>query len=61
MTSYDRKSTHIIRVTQVKCGICSESFTSRTKLFKHVKDEDHAQPRLQPAKGNATKAKKAKR
>ncbi|KAK4108141.1 DnaJ-domain-containing protein [Canariomyces notabilis] len=27
-----------------KCAVCKETFTSRTKLFAHIKDLDHAAP-----------------
>ncbi|KAK0611104.1 hypothetical protein B0T14DRAFT_439851 [Immersiella caudata] len=27
-----------------KCAVCNESFTSKTKLFSHIKDLDHAAP-----------------
>jgi DnaJ family protein A protein 5 len=29
---------------EIKCVVCGETFTSRTKLFKHVEDMDHAVP-----------------
>ncbi|KAK4048685.1 hypothetical protein OIV83_004655 [Microbotryomycetes sp. JL201] len=29
--------------TAFRCNVCSESFSSRSKLFQHVKDEGHAQ------------------
>lgn len=29
-----------------KCGVCDEVFDSRTKLFNHIKDQDHAQPQM---------------
>ncbi|KAK0648826.1 hypothetical protein B0T16DRAFT_121049 [Cercophora newfieldiana] len=32
------------------CAVCKESFTSRTKLFSHIKDLDHAAP-VPKAKG----------
>lgn len=44
---------------QMKCGICNEVFPSRTKLFKHISDNGHAQP--QPAVKTASKGKKSKR
>ncbi|KAF3098899.1 hypothetical protein TWF102_005946 [Orbilia oligospora] len=28
--------------SQNKCGVCNESFDSRTKLFQHIKNENHA-------------------
>ncbi|KAJ4308760.1 hypothetical protein N0V84_011909 [Fusarium piperis] len=32
-----------------KCGVCGETFSSRTKLFTHIRDEGHAS--LKPATG----------
>ncbi|CAN8104965.1 unnamed protein product [Discula destructiva] len=29
-----------------KCGVCDETFDSRSKLFAHIKVDDHAQPQL---------------
>lgn len=42
-----------------KCGVCDEVFDSRSKLFTHIKVEDHAQP--QPAPTTAKKGKKSKK
>ena len=41
---------------QNKCGVCSENFESRTKLFKHIRDEDHVG--LKPATQAGTSGKK---
>lgn len=41
------------------CEVCQESFTSRTKLFQHVKDKNHAA--LKPAVGGKAKKGKGKR
>jgi DnaJ family protein A protein 5 len=30
---------------EFKCEVCDEIFTSRTKLFNHIKEEDHASPK----------------
>ncbi|OBS19198.1 hypothetical protein FPOA_10922 [Fusarium poae] len=38
------------------CGYCGESFTSRTKLFAHIRDEGHAA--LKPATGSSGKKKR---
>lgn len=48
-----------VLAAQMKCGVCHEVFPSRTKLFKHISDEGHAQPQL--AKTTAGKGKKSKR
>lgn len=40
-----------------KCGVCYEEFDSRTKLFKHIRDEGHAE--LKPV-GQAAKSGKKK-
>lgn len=53
------QSTDMICFVQSKCGVCDEAFTSRTKLFKHISDEGHAQP--QSANRTANKGKKSKR
>ncbi len=29
---------------QHRCSVCGEHFESRTKLFKHIRDEGHATP-----------------
>lgn len=42
-----------------KCGVCDEVFDSRTKLFNHIKDQDHAQPQMVPKTDK--KGKKSKR
>lgn len=42
-----------------KCGVCDEVFDSRTKLFSHIKDQDHAQPQSAPK--TAKKGKRSKR
>ncbi|KAJ4255070.1 hypothetical protein NW762_009874 [Fusarium torreyae] len=39
-----------------QCGVCGESFTSRTKLFTHIRDEGHAA--LKPATGGGKKKKR---
>ncbi|KAF3763727.1 DnaJ-domain-containing protein [Cryphonectria parasitica EP155] len=44
-----------------KCNVCDEVFGSRTQLFKHIKDEDHAQLKSQPARQTGKKGKKSKR
>ncbi|KAF4976097.1 hypothetical protein FZEAL_7207 [Fusarium zealandicum] len=36
-----------------KCGVCAETFDSRTKLFNHIRDEGHAS--LKPATGGGKK------
>ncbi|KAJ4412026.1 hypothetical protein N0V82_008905 [Gnomoniopsis sp. IMI 355080] len=42
-----------------RCGVCDEVFDSRTKLFNHIKDKDHAQPQMVHKTDN--KGKKSKR
>ncbi|KAK2024784.1 DnaJ domain-containing protein [Colletotrichum zoysiae] len=37
------------------CGICKESFASKTKLFTHIRDLDHAAPIVKPAEGGKKK------
>jgi DnaJ homolog subfamily A member 5 len=38
-----------------KCGMCKEEFPSKTKLFGHIRDEEHAQPiSATAAKGKKT-------
>ncbi|KAK1999670.1 DnaJ domain-containing protein [Colletotrichum falcatum] len=37
------------------CGICKESFASKTKLFKHIRDLNHAAPIVKPSEGNKKK------
>ena len=44
---------------QNKCAVCSEDFESRSKLFKHIRDEDHVG--LKPATQAAGKSGKKKR
>ncbi|KAK8196861.1 uncharacterized protein BKA78DRAFT_245738 [Phyllosticta capitalensis] len=34
-----------------KCAVCGEAFSSKTQLFRHVRDEEHAAPVSQVAKG----------
>lgn len=52
-------STDRILAAQMKCSVCDDVFPSRTKLFKHISDEGHAQP--QTATQTAGKGKKSKR
>jgi len=35
---------------QFKCAACSQQFASKTKLFSHIKEYDHASPVLKPGK-----------
>lgn len=42
-----------------KCGACDEVFDSRSKLFTHIKDMNHAQPQLDQTTGK--RGKKSKR
>ncbi|KAK1968551.1 DnaJ domain-containing protein [Colletotrichum eremochloae] len=37
------------------CGVCKESFVSKTKLFTHIRDLDHAAPIVKPAEGGKKK------
>ncbi|KAM6536558.1 hypothetical protein FALCPG4_002554 [Fusarium falciforme] len=39
-----------------KCGVCGETFSSRTKLFTHIRDEGHAS--LKPATGGGQRKKR---
>lgn len=39
------------RRRQHTCSTCQEQFDSRTKLFKHIESEGHAQPVQKPGKG----------
>ncbi|KAJ3533240.1 hypothetical protein NM208_g8074 [Fusarium decemcellulare] len=39
-----------------KCGVCGETFSSRTKLFTHIRDEGHAA--LKPTTGGGKKKKR---
>jgi DnaJ family protein A protein 5 len=41
------------------CAMCQASFPSKTKLFNHIKEEDHAQP--VPAKDKNSKKKKGRK
>lgn len=42
---------------QNKCAVCDEEFESRTKLFKHIKDENHVglKPATQAGKSGKKK------
>jgi len=40
---------------QFKCAACNEKFPSKTKLFNHIKELDHAQPVPTAAKGKNKK------
>lgn len=42
-------------VSQNKCAACHESFPSKSKLFTHIKEENHAQPILKTGKGKNKK------
>lgn len=35
-------SVHTDNVVKNKCSVCSEIFSSRTKLFQHIREEEHA-------------------
>ncbi|RSL61475.1 hypothetical protein CEP54_006256 [Fusarium duplospermum] len=39
-----------------KCGVCGETFSSRTRLFAHIRDEGHAS--LKPATGGGQRKKR---
>lgn len=43
------------RETAFKCGGCESIFTSRTRLFNHIKDAGHAVPVSKPVKGGKGK------
>lgn len=45
--------------TSLKCGVCNQDFDSRTKLFKHIRDEGHAE--LKPVGQAGKPGKKSKR
>jgi DnaJ family protein A protein 5 len=40
------------------CEVCFVKFSSRTKLFEHIKDEDHAIPVVEQSQGKGKKGKK---
>lgn len=42
------------------CSTCQSSFSSKTKLFNHIKSLNHAQPILKPAKALSAKSAKKK-
>ncbi|KAK7529980.1 putative DnaJ like protein subfamily C member 21 [Phyllosticta citribraziliensis] len=44
-----------------KCAVCSEAFSSKTQLFRHVRDEGHAAPVPQAGKGAGGGKKKGKK
>ncbi|CAH0037057.1 unnamed protein product [Clonostachys solani] len=43
-----------------RCGVCAETFSSRTKLFQHINDEGHATP-VPVSNTKGTKGKKKNR
>lgn len=45
--------------TSPKCGVCNQEFDSRTRLFKHIRDEGHAE--LKPGGQASQLGKKSKR
>lgn len=47
--------------TAQKCAVCNEEFESRTKLFAHINDEDHAELKSGPASSGAAKSSKKKK
>ncbi|CZR57397.1 related to dnaJ-like proteins [Phialocephala subalpina] len=42
-------------LNEFKCAACNESFTSKTKLFDHIKEFNHAQPVPEATKGKNKK------
>ncbi|CRK22239.1 hypothetical protein BN1723_012623 [Verticillium longisporum] len=40
------------------CGVCHEAFSSKTKLFSHIRDEDHAAPKTTGIPNTKTRKKK---
>ncbi|KAK7528113.1 putative DnaJ like protein subfamily C member 21 [Phyllosticta citriasiana] len=44
-----------------KCAVCNEAFSSKTQLFRHVRDEGHAAPVPQVGRGAGGSKKKGKR
>ncbi|RNJ54187.1 DnaJ sub C member 21 [Verticillium nonalfalfae] len=40
------------------CGVCHEAFPSKTKLFSHIRDEDHAAPKTTGIPNTKTRKKK---
>jgi len=39
-----RQEKEVLENQEFRCAACNESFPSKTKLFSHVKEFDHAQP-----------------
>lgn len=53
-----KKAAYQDQALKHKCGVCDELFDSRTKLFTHIKDKDHAKPQSvqkTDKKGNKSK------
>ncbi|KAI5305630.1 hypothetical protein KEM56_003810 [Ascosphaera pollenicola] len=46
---------------EMKCGVCAEEFTSRTKLFNHIREEGHAQLKTAGSVGKGGKKGKKRR
>ncbi|KAM5352142.1 hypothetical protein ACJ41O_004865 [Fusarium nematophilum] len=49
---------HLQQEEGQKCGVCGETFSSRTKLFSHIRDEGHAALKTTPGGGGGGKKKK---
>jgi len=41
--------------SQFQCAACNETFASRTKLFNHINEFNHAQPVAKATKGKNKK------
>ncbi|KAK1584724.1 DnaJ domain-containing protein [Colletotrichum navitas] len=50
-----RQSAEEDQIPKHTCGICKESFASKTKLFTHIRDLDHAAPIVKPSEGGKKK------
>ncbi|KAI5286855.1 hypothetical protein KEM54_006452 [Ascosphaera aggregata] len=46
---------------EIKCGVCHEEFTSKTKLFNHIREKDHAQLKTVDQKSKGGKKGKKRR
>ncbi|KAK1984277.1 DnaJ domain-containing protein [Colletotrichum cereale] len=50
-----RQAAEEVQASKHNCGVCKEPFDSKTKLFTHIRDLDHAAPIVKPAEGGKKK------
>ncbi|KAF9000755.1 hypothetical protein BDQ17DRAFT_1359486 [Cyathus striatus] len=56
-----KKAADVMLDAEHRCNVCNEAFSSRSKLFNHIRDSDHAQPGPEGGKKTGKKNTKGRR